>query len=54
MAELRCWVLTEGHVGMVNQAIGLAEAMGLQPEVKRLAIRAPWKYQGWRLIRLRR
>ena len=44
MAELRCWVLTEGHVGMVNQAIGLAEAMGLQPEVKRLAIRAPWKY----------
>lgn len=44
MAELSCWVLTEGHVGMVNQAVGLAEAMGLTPVVKRLAIRAPWKY----------
>ena len=44
MAELRCWVLTEGHVGMVNQAIGLAEAMGLKPEVKRLAIREPWRH----------
>jgi mitochondrial fission protein ELM1 len=44
MAELRCWVLTEGHVGMVNQAIGLAEAMGLTPEVKRLEIREPWRH----------
>jgi len=44
MAEPSCWVLTEGHIGMVNQAVGLAEAMGLTPVVKRLAIRAPWKY----------
>src|SRR5690606_967575 len=44
MVELRCWVLTEGHVGMVNQAVGLAEAMGLAPEIKRLAVRAPWKH----------
>jgi hypothetical protein len=44
MAALRCWVLTEGHVGMVNQAVGLAEAMGLTPEIKRIAVRAPWKH----------
>ena len=43
-AGLRCWVLTEGHVGMVNQAVGLAEAMGLAPEIKRLAVRTPWKH----------
>jgi uncharacterized protein len=44
MADISCWVLTEGHIGMVNQAVGLAEAMGLEPLVKRLAIRAPWKH----------
>jgi mitochondrial fission protein ELM1 len=44
MTAPRCWILTEGHIGMVNQALGLAEAMGLAPEVKRLAIRAPWRH----------
>jgi uncharacterized protein len=44
MSNLSCWVLTEGHIGMVNQAVGLAEAMGLEPDIKRIAVRAPWKY----------
>ncbi len=39
-----CWVLTEGHIGMENQAVGIAEAMGLTPVVKRLHPRAPWKW----------
>ncbi|MGQ0674536.1 MAG: mitochondrial fission ELM1 family protein [Rhodospirillales bacterium] len=29
-----CWVLTDGGVGMVNQALGLAEAMGFEPVLK--------------------
>ncbi len=39
-----CWVLTEGHIGMENQALGVAEAMGLAPVVKRLHPRWPWSW----------
>lgn len=38
-----CWVLTEGIAGTENQCIGVAEAMGLAPVVKRIKLRAPWK-----------
>ena len=38
-----CWVVTDGTPGMENQCLGLAEAMGLQPEIKRVALRAPWR-----------
>lgn len=44
MSDLTCWVLTEGHIGMENQALGLGEALGLTPVVKRLRPRAPWKW----------
>ena len=44
MTAPSAWVLTEGHVGMENQALGLAEAMGIEPAVKRLWPRAPWRY----------
>ena len=37
---LRCWIVTDGKVGMENQCLGLAEAMGLTPEVKRIRLRA--------------
>lgn len=43
-SSLHCWVLTEGYAGSVNQAVGLAEALGLQATVKRFMPRAPWKY----------
>ncbi len=38
------WVLTEGKAGMVNQALGLAEAMGCA-DIHRfdLRLRAPWR-----------
>jgi len=35
------WVLTDGTVGMVNQALGFAEAMGLRPELRTFRARAP-------------
>ena len=40
----RCWVATDGKIGMESQCVGLAEALGLMPEVKRLAIRVPWRW----------
>jgi mitochondrial fission protein ELM1 len=44
MDSLTCWTLTDGAVGMVNQANGLAEAMGFRPERKLIRPRAPWKH----------
>jgi len=42
-AQLSCWVVTDGKAGMENQCIGLAEALGLQPQIKRVMLRCPWK-----------
>ena len=39
-----CWVVTEGAVGMENQALGLAEAVGLPTVIKRVMVRAPWTH----------
>ena len=38
-----CWCLTDGRPGMENQAVGLAEAMGLTPVVKRVILKTPWR-----------
>ena len=38
------WVLHDGKIGMANQAVGLAEAVGYPFAEKRLAIRAPWRH----------
>ena len=37
------WVLTDGKVGMENQCLGMARALGVAPAVKRVAIRFPWR-----------
>jgi mitochondrial fission protein ELM1 len=37
-----CWIVTEGAVGMENQCRGVAEALGLEPVVKRVNPRLPW------------
>ena len=37
-------MLTDGKAGTENQCIGLAEALGLDPQVKRLEARAPWRW----------
>ncbi len=41
--QLSCWVVTDGKIGMENQCVGLAEALGLTPVVKRIKLRTPWK-----------
>lgn len=45
----RCWVVTPGHAGMENQAVALAEAVGLPYSVKRVSPRQPWTWlpPGW-------
>lgn len=43
-AGLRCWVVSDGKIGMESQCLGLAEALGVRAEVKRLAPRAPWRW----------
>jgi mitochondrial fission protein ELM1 len=42
-ARPTCWVLTEGHAGLENQALGVAEALGLEPIRKAAAARLPWR-----------
>ena len=40
-----CWVVTEGKIGMENQALGLAEACGFTNIViKRIVPRFPWSF----------
>ena len=39
-----CWVVTDGSAGMENQCIGLAEAMGFSPSIKRIKTKMPWKW----------
>lgn len=41
---LTCWIVTEGLAGTENQCIGVAEALGLIPEIKRISLRAPWSW----------
>ncbi|PWC33679.1 mitochondrial fission ELM1 family protein [Azospirillum sp. TSO35-2] len=43
MQSLTCWVVSDGKPGMENQCIGLAEALGLTPVIKRVALRTPWR-----------
>jgi mitochondrial fission protein ELM1 len=37
-------VLSDGKAGTEVQSLGLAEALRFEPEVKRIAIRAPWRW----------
>jgi mitochondrial fission protein ELM1 len=36
-------VVTDGKAGMESQCVGLAEALGLTPTVKRVRLRNPWR-----------
>ncbi len=40
----RCWVVSDGNAGNENPALGLAQAVGLETEVKRLRPRPPWTW----------
>lgn len=40
-----CWVVTDiGKIGTENQCIGLAEALGLNPIIKRVKARGIWRF----------
>ncbi|AIK97171.1 mitochondrial fission ELM1 family protein [Candidatus Odyssella acanthamoebae] len=39
----RCWVISDGSAGMVNQAWGLAETLGYEVELKKIRLRQPWE-----------
>lgn len=45
-----CWVLSDGSAGMEVQCLGLAEALGLKPLVKRLQITRPWRWLAPRFV----
>ena len=38
------WILSEGYAGLQAQALGLAEAAGLRPEMRVLTPRLPWRW----------
>lgn len=38
------WVLTTGEAGMRSQALGLAEAVGLPVQEKRIVLKRPWSW----------
>ncbi len=41
---LSCWVVTEaGLTGTENQGLGVAEALGITPSLRRIGLRQPWK-----------
>jgi mitochondrial fission protein ELM1 len=44
MAGPSVWAVHDGKVGMANQVVGLAEALGYPFLEKRLAIRGPWRH----------
>lgn len=52
MSQPTCWVVTDGKPGMENQCVGLAEAMGLSPQVKRVRLRSPWKQLSPSILRI--
>ncbi len=45
------WVVTDGKPGMVNQCLGLAEALGIDPVVKEVRLRSPWKQLSPHILR---
>jgi len=49
--ELTCWVVTDGKAGMEIQCRGLAEALGLEAEVKRVSVGKPWRWLPAALIK---
>lgn len=43
-SDARTWILCDAYAGLQAQAVGLAEAAGLEHELRLLAPRAPWRW----------
>lgn len=39
-----CWILTDGKIGMMKQCLGLARALGHDPDIKTIDLRRPWAW----------
>ena len=44
LQDFKIWVVTDGGAGYEVQAIGIAEALGVAPEIKRVRQGAPWHW----------
>jgi uncharacterized protein len=42
--DFSIWVVTDGGAGYEVQALGIAEALGVAPEIKRVKQAAPWRW----------
>lgn len=42
--NVTAWILTGGAIGFEVQALGIAEALGLAPEIKRVSPPPPWRW----------
>ena len=42
--DLVCWIVSDGKAGMESQCLGLAETLGVEPAVKRIQVRKPWRW----------
>lgn len=40
--KLTCWVVSEGMAGTENQCLGVAQALGVTPVIKRIQLTPPW------------
>ena len=43
LSNLKCWIITEGMAGTENQCLGISDALGFAPEIKRISLKQPWK-----------
>jgi mitochondrial fission protein ELM1 len=44
LSRLKTWIVTDGGAGFEAQALGIAEALGVVPEIKRVKQAAPWRW----------
>lgn len=42
-SDITCWIVTEGIAGTENQCLGIAEALGVRPVIKRIKLKSPWR-----------
>jgi len=52
-SQKTCWVVTDGRIGMENQALGLAEAVGLPITLKRVEPQKRWAWlpsKAWPIV----
>jgi uncharacterized protein len=52
LAGTRCWIVTDGKAGDLNQCLGVAERLGLTPDIRTVSPRAPFVWLmplSWRL-----